>query len=125
MTEDDRISAALEKVRSWVSAPHRDCAICLLSGYYAPPRLRGAEFDELAGTTPANVITETDLTAVRRLSIGFPRIFVRSQLTAIRERVPAAHHITVHRVLDVIAWRRAQGHHCDGCPPAASALIGH
>ena len=39
---------------------------------------------------------------------------IRTELAVIRQQIPAARHITVHRVLDVIAWRERQGH-CSQC----------
>jgi hypothetical protein len=212
--------APLEKARPWLSGPHRQCAVWLLSGYYEQ-RFGGARFDDLAGGGPADAITEDDLAAVRSLSIGFPRAFVddlrgddaqsrirsglakippdikledlsradfdrflgpessawqlwvdlaaslrrfkaraplvgaskllaakrpqlvpledsyvrralgssrrdiwqtihqivrdpeaSADLTAIRQQVTAASHITLHRTLDVIIWRGSQGHDC-------------
>lgn len=210
---------AVEKVRAWVSGPHVERAVWLVSDYYT--QFRGRRFDELAGSSPAHAMTETDLDAVRALSIGFPRAFVqsltsepvqrqirgilgeiptdavledlsagdfdqllgprsrawaawdylaaslkedraraplvgaskllaakrprlvpledgyvrralgsgryeiwqvihgivqdvdiRAGLAAVRQQVPGARHVTVHRVLDVIAWREQQGHCC-------------
>lgn len=37
---------------------------------------------------------------------------VRQDLSRVRRQVPAADHITLHRTLDVIAWRKQQGHCC-------------
>jgi hypothetical protein len=37
---------------------------------------------------------------------------VREGLRQVRGQVPAARHITLHRTLDIIAWRKHQGHCC-------------
>lgn len=37
---------------------------------------------------------------------------VREDLGWIRQQSPAASHITLHRTLDVIAWRKQQEHCC-------------
>lgn len=39
---------------------------------------------------------------------------VRAGLGQVRRDVPAASHLTLHRVLDIIAWRKHQGHCCPG-----------
>jgi hypothetical protein len=52
------------------------CVEWLVSDYYA--RFRGARFDALAGTGPADMITCDDLDAVRSLSIGFPWAFLNA-----------------------------------------------
>src|ERR1700743_2115855 len=67
--------APVDKARSWLTGPRRQCAVWLLSDYYERP-FRGAEFDDLAGGSPDDVITDNDLMAVRSLSVGFPRAFV-------------------------------------------------
>jgi hypothetical protein len=68
----------IEKVRSWLSGEHRQCAVWLVSDYYA--RFRGARFDALAGGGPVDTITRGDLDAARALSIGFPQAFVHDVL---------------------------------------------
>jgi hypothetical protein len=35
---------------------------------------------------------------------------IREDLERIRREVPSASHVTLHRILDIIAWRRQQGH---------------
>jgi hypothetical protein len=42
---------------------------------------------------------------------------VRDSLARLRHDVPAARDFTLHRILDIIAWRKHQGH----CPPNAEA----
>ena len=37
---------------------------------------------------------------------------VREGLERVRREVPSASHITLHRTLDIIAWRKHQGHCC-------------
>jgi len=59
-----------------VSGTHRECAAGLVSDYFTRP-FRGARFDELAGSAPADAITGSDLAAVRALSVGFPPAFFR------------------------------------------------
>lgn len=220
MGSSDSWAPQVEKVRSWLSGEHRECAIRLVRDYYTEPKpFPGSRFDKLAGGSSADEITVDDLNAVRSLSIGFPRSFVsdldrgdarqrihrmfaeipsdvvledlscadfdrllgpdsaawnawyelagwlkaakaraplvgasklmaakrpllvpledsfvrraldcrrrdiwqviycivqdpqvREGLAAVRQEVPTASHITLHRVLDVIAWRKHQGH---------------
>lgn len=43
---------------------------------------------------------------------------IRAGLLQVRAAVPAAGRLTVHRILDIIAWRKQQGHCCQSRPPA-------
>lgn len=49
---------------------------------------------------------------------------VRVGLTHVHQQVDAAQHITLHRVLDVIAWRKHQGHCCRTLPVCAAPRTG-
>jgi hypothetical protein len=49
---------------------------------------------------------------------------IREDLTRIRRQAPAASHIPLHRILDVIAWRKHQGHCCSThIPPQNKAEV--
>jgi hypothetical protein len=68
---EDRCSEQLDLVRSWLTLDHQECASWLLRDYM--DRFRGGRFDKLAnGDSPPDVITDSDLDAVRALSIRFP-----------------------------------------------------
>jgi hypothetical protein len=46
-------------------------------------------------------------------SLHCPDPQVRELLGQVIREVPSASHITLHRALDIIAWRKRQGHCCD------------
>jgi hypothetical protein len=74
---EDRCREQLDLVRSWLTLDHQECASWLLCDYM--DQFGGARFDKLAnGDSPPGVITESDLDAVRALSIRFPRSFVQA-----------------------------------------------
>lgn len=76
MVCEERRRGKLDLVRSWLAPDHQECARWLLCDYMARPG--GRRFDELAnGDSPPDVITDSDLDAVRALSIRFPRAFVQ------------------------------------------------
>jgi hypothetical protein len=74
MCEGD-CQAQLEIAHKWLSDEHQECAKWLVDDYMS--RFCGARFDKLASGTPANMITEGDINAVRALSIRFPRAFAQ------------------------------------------------
>lgn len=47
---------------------------------------------------------------------------VREGLERVRREVPSASHITLHRTLDIIAWRKHQGHCCQADASRACLL---
>lgn len=67
--------SALDNARAWLSPQNREASADLVADYL--DNFRGARFDQIAATTPADQITSDDLDAVRTLSIRFPNAFVR------------------------------------------------
>ncbi len=63
-------------VRSWLSDGNYAATKGLVEAYYAGCGLRGVWFDKLAAQTPPEEIGKKDLSAVRALSVGFPRPFL-------------------------------------------------
>jgi len=73
----DTFSHHVELVRTWFDAENLDHSKSLVAGYYDPNHaFRGATFDQLAGKGNASQIEETDLDAIRALSIHPSRQFV-------------------------------------------------